>query len=140
MPQPKSLNHGYQSRLHANIIHLLCWSLAWLAATALMKFGPQLLWNKALPLTLLSVGLNIIVGIGMILANKKYVLALDELQQKVYLNALAITVGVGLIAGVPYSILDLYDVIAFKAAVKAEPGVLLVDERETAAPHFHLGL
>lgn len=32
------------------------------------------------------------------------------------------------------------DVIAFKAAVKAEPGVLLVDERETAAPHFHLGL
>lgn len=32
------------------------------------------------------------------------------------------------------------DVLAFKAAVKAEPGVLLVDERETAAPHFHLGL
>lgn len=29
---------------------------------------------------------------------------------------------------------------AFRAAVKAEPGVLLVDERETAAPHFHLGL
>ncbi len=51
--------------------------------------------------TLLAVGLDVAVGVGMILATKKYVVELDELQRKVYLNALGITMGVGLIAGVP---------------------------------------
>ncbi len=32
------------------------------------------------------------------------------------------------------------DVAALRAAVKAEPGATLVDERNTEAPHFHLGL
>ena len=71
-----------------------------------MAFGPKFLWNKALGFTLLAVGLDVAVGVGMILATKKYITELDELQQKVYLNALGITVGVGLIAGVPYSVMD----------------------------------
>ena len=79
---------------------------AWLAATALMKFGPKFLWNQVLAFTLLAIGLDVVVGVGMILANKKYVAELDELQQKVYLNALGMTVGVALIAGVPYAVMD----------------------------------
>ena len=78
-----------------------------------MKFGPKLLWNKDLVFTLLAVGLNVAVGAGMILATKKHVMELDELQQKVYLNALGITVGVALIAGVPFSVMGLYHVISF---------------------------
>jgi hypothetical protein len=65
--------------------------------------------------TLLAIGLEVVVGVGMILANKKYVAELDELQQKVYLNALGITVGVALIAGIPYSVMDCYHVISFHA-------------------------
>ena len=48
------------------------WNGAWVAATALMAFGPKFLWNKALVFTLLAVGLDVAVGVGMILANKKY--------------------------------------------------------------------
>ena len=40
---------------------------AWVAATALMAFGPKFLWNKTLVFTLLAVGLDVAVGVGMIL-------------------------------------------------------------------------
>jgi hypothetical protein len=117
MNQLRPPESGYQSRIRTNIIGLARWGGAWVAATALMKFGPPFLWNKALVFTLLAVGLNVAVGVGMILANKKYVAELDELQRKVYLNALAVTVGVALIAGVPYQVMDQYHVIPFHADI-----------------------
>src|ERR1700722_6365980 len=88
MNELKRPENGYQSRIWTRTIRLACWGGAWLAATALMKFGPKFLWNQVLVFTLLAIGLNVVVGVGMILANKKYVAELDELQQKVYLNAL----------------------------------------------------
>src|SRR5215831_20170107 len=100
MVQPKQPENGYRSRIRTNTRLLFRWNGAWAAATALMAFGPKFLWNKALVFTLLAVALDVAVGVGMILATKKYVMELDELQQKVYLNALGITVGVGVIAGI----------------------------------------
>jgi hypothetical protein len=115
MNQRKPPENGYQSRIRTNVIRLFYWNGAWAAATLLMALGPKFLWNKALVLTLLTIGLDLAVGVGMILANKKYVMELDELQRKVFLNALAITVGVGLIASPPLSVLDAYHVIHFHA-------------------------
>src|SRR5215472_1448646 len=108
---------GYKSRIRMSTRRLVRWNGAWVAATALMAFGPKFLWNKALVLTLLAVGLDVAVGVGMILATKRYVMELDELQRKVYLNALGITVGVGLIAGIPFSVMGSYHVIPFQADV-----------------------
>jgi len=82
-----------------------------------MAFGPKFLWNKALVLTLLAIGVNVCVGIGTILANKKYFEKLDELQRKVHLNSLAITVGVAMIVGIPYSVMDSYHVLPFHADI-----------------------
>ena len=115
--QSKAMDSGYESRIRTSTIRLAQWTGAWLAATALMAFGPKFLWNKALVFTLLVVGLDVAVGVGMILANKKYLEELDELQRKVHLNALAVAVGVALIAGIPYSMMDAYDVIPFKAHI-----------------------
>ena len=117
MNQLKTPGNGYQSRVWTRTVRLACWGGAWLAATALMRFGPKFLWNQAIVFTLLAVGLDVAVGVGMILANKAYLAQLDELQQKVYLNALGITVAVALIAGVPYSVLDIYHVISFHAEI-----------------------
>jgi peptidoglycan/LPS O-acetylase OafA/YrhL len=117
MNQLKTPENGYQSRILKRTIRLACWGGAWLAATALMKFGPKFLWNKALAFTLLAVGLDVAVGVGMILANKNYLAELDELQRKVQLNSMAITLGVGLIAGVPFSVMDSYHVIPFHADI-----------------------
>ncbi len=109
----KTQKNGYRSRMCRSTIRLACWGGAWLAATALMKFGPKFLWNQASVFTLLAVGLNVAVGVGMVLATKKYVMELDELQQKVYLNALGTTAGVALIAGVPLSVMGIYHLISF---------------------------
>jgi hypothetical protein len=113
----KAGENSYQSRSVTNVKRLFAWNGAWGAATALMAFGPKFLWNRALVFTLLAVGLDVAVGIGMILANKKYLLDLDELQRKVQLNSMAITLGVGLIAGVPFSVMDSYHVIPFHADI-----------------------
>jgi len=117
MNQVKRPENGYQSRIRANVIRLFRWNGAWGAATALMAFGPKLLWNRTLVFTLLAVGLDVAVGVGMILANKNYLAELDELQRKVQLNSMGITLGVGLIAGVPISVLDACDVIPFDADI-----------------------
>jgi hypothetical protein len=117
MNQRKPPESGYQSRTRANVLRLFQWNVAWAAATALMAFGPKFLWHKALVFTLLAVGLDIAVGVGMILANKNYLAELDELQRKVQLNSMGITLGVGLIAGVPLSVMDAYHVIPFHADI-----------------------
>ena len=117
MNAAKPLVSNYRSRTRTNTRQLFRWTLAWVGTCALMAFGPKFLWNKALVFTLLSIGLNIGVGIGMILANKKYLMEQDELQRKIMLNAMGITLGVALIAGVPYSMLSAYHVIPFHADV-----------------------
>src|SRR5689334_2499100 len=117
MVQLKPSENGYQSRTRTNVIRLFYWNGAWGAATALMALGPKFLWNKALVFTLLAVGLDVAVGVGMILANKKYIAELDELQQKVQLNSMGITLGIALIAGVPLSVMDAYHVIPFHADI-----------------------
>ena len=117
MNQLKPPENGYQSRTRTNVIRLFRWNGAWGVATALMAFGPKFLWNKALVFTLLAVGLDVAVGVGMILVNKRYIAELDELQRKVQLNSMGITLGVGLIAGVPISVMDAYHVIPFHADI-----------------------
>ena len=115
MNQLKPPENGYRSRIRTNKRRLARWNGAWVAATALMAFGPKFLRNRASGFTLLAVGLDVGMGVGMILATKKYVMELDELQQKVYLNALGIAVGVGLIVGIPFSVMGTYHVIPFRA-------------------------
>jgi hypothetical protein len=117
MHHAKPSENGYQSRTRTNTMRLLRWNCAWVAATALMAFGPASIWSKAVVFTLTAVGLDFAIGVGMVLANKKYIAELDELQRKVYLNALAITVGVAVIAGIPFSVMDTYHVIPFKADI-----------------------
>lgn len=117
MNQLKRPENGYKSRTRTNVIRLFRWNGAWGAASALMAFGPKFLWNKALVFTLLAVGLDVAVGVGMILANKKYLRELDELQRQVQLNSMGITLGVALVAGVPFSVMDAYHVISFHANI-----------------------
>lgn len=119
----KANDIGYQSRTFKSLGRLACWAGVWLAATALMKFGPKFLWNQSL-LTVLAIGLNVCVGIGLTLAHRRYIAELDELQQKIYLNALGITVGVAVIIGIPYSVMDTYHVIPFHAQISHLVGLM----------------
>jgi hypothetical protein len=111
--QLKPPENPYRSRIWANNKRLACWHGAWVAATALMTFGPIFLWNNALVFTLLAVGVDLAFGVAMILATKRYVMELDELQQRVWLNALGITVGVAMLAVPPLAVMGAYHLIPF---------------------------
>ena len=55
----------------------------------------------------------------MILANKACLASLDEMHQRVLLDAMGITLGVFVILGIPYSLLEVYDIVAFEAEIAA---------------------
>lgn len=105
---------GYESRILTGLRRLACWAGAWLAATFLMRYGPRFVWNMDSVFTSLAVGLEVAVGVGLILAHKSWVAGLDDLQRKIYLDATGITLGVTVILGVPYSFLGKLGVIPFQ--------------------------
>jgi hypothetical protein len=57
------------------------------------------------------------VGVGMILANKRHLQGLDELHQKIQLDAMAISLGVGVVVGLGYSNLDVTNIISADAEI-----------------------
>ena len=100
-----------------NTVHLFYWTAAWLLTQALAVFGPLHIWQSNKFLTGLALLINLLVGIGMILANKRHLNGLDELQRKIQMDAMALSLGVGLVAGLGYSTLDVTNLIPFDAQI-----------------------
>lgn len=75
------------------------------------------MWPGNQLLTLITFVINLGAGIGVIFANVKYLRGLDELQQKIHLNAMSIALGVGVIGGLSYSLLDTTNLIAGDAEI-----------------------
>jgi len=110
-PGPYAKNNAKKSRL------LKYWTVTWVLSTALAAFGPKLLWDFATVQTILAVLLNIGVGFGMILATKRHVHGLDELQQRIFLDAGALSLGVGLVFGIAYELLEDIKLISFEPEI-----------------------
>jgi hypothetical protein len=87
------------------------WTLAWVLSMALATFGPKFIWDGNEPLTIFGIIVNMLIGLGMILANKHHLRSLDELHQKVQLEAMALALGVAVVVGLAYSNLDIANVI-----------------------------
>jgi len=101
----------------SNTKNLAIWTAAWLVTMALATFGSLLLWPESQILKMTSLLVNLLVGIGVIFANKRHLRGLDELQQKIQLDAMALALGVGLVVGLAYSTMDVIDLIAFDAEI-----------------------
>jgi len=109
-PSPKGLlmdtyaEHTGRPRFAARTARLGIFTLLWLATIALAKLGPGVLWNRNLPVvSLAAIALNVVVGVLWIIAFIRYVRGLDELQRKLMLDALAVTLGVGWVGGFAYA-------------------------------------
>ena len=57
------------------------------------------------------------MGVGMIIANKNHLQGLDELQRKMHLEAMALSLGVGLIIGLAFSTMEIVNLINFDAEI-----------------------
>ncbi len=94
------------SRTQKNTVRLGIWTAAWVLSLAVATFGPLLLWGESRLLTGIALAANLAAGVGMILANKHHLSGLDELQQKIQLEAMALALGVALVVGMAYSAAD----------------------------------
>ena len=100
-----------------NTLCLFFWAGAWVLATAGAAFGPKRLWDfNTLP-TILGVLIHIGIGFGMIRVFKQYLLELDELQRKIQLDAMALSLGVGLVLGCSYEQLEDIKLIPFQPEI-----------------------
>ena len=100
-----------------NTKELRLWTLAWILSMAIATFGPQFLWNEESVGTLLAIIVNLILGIRMILANRKFINSGDELQKKIQLESLGLTLGLAVIVGLSYSLLDQMNLISGNAEI-----------------------
>lgn len=113
----KEVKEQWKKENMKNTKVLAVWTGAWLMTMALSVFGPKFIWDQQTGMSLGVILINTIVGIGMIFANKRQIMGLDELQRKITMEAMAVTLGVGVVVGLSYSALDIANVISYDAEI-----------------------
>jgi len=106
-PQPST----FKSRQQRTTRKSAFWAGAWILATALFNFGPKFLWPGQLWLTVALAGMNLAVGLGMVLTMRDVLHSTDELHRKVVLEAMAIAFGVGVVVGTLYPTMKSYELV-----------------------------
>ena len=111
---PKSTNsadpidpsNNLNSRTATNTQKLALWTGLWLVSLALVAFGPQFLWDYHTAVTTSLIVTNIFMGYKMIIANKEHLEGLDELQQRIHLEAMALSLGCSVVFGAVFGLLE----------------------------------
>ncbi len=98
-------------------LRLAIWTLLWVFSLALVIFGSKFLWDFNVTISVILILVNLLIGVGMIIANIRLLQQMDELQRKIQLDAMGITLGVALIAGIGYSALEITNIIPFDAEI-----------------------
>lgn len=110
MTNSKAESGEWTNRVHQQTVKLAAWTAAWLLTMALARFGADFFWNSH-ALTITMVIINISVGIGMVVANIRQVNMLDEMMQKIQLQAMALALGAGVVGGLSYALLDVTNIM-----------------------------
>ncbi len=117
MNTPSPDANAWESRMVRKTVGLFAWTAAWVASLAFAAFAPAALWNSEPAPTLLAIGFNVLVGVGMLLANKRNLQAMDELQRTIQLQAMAWTLGSGLVGGLAWTLFDRHDLVGFEVGI-----------------------
>ena len=118
MNQPESsTSNEYQQRNAKNTRKLKSWTAAWVVSMAITAFAPRFIWDFNTLLTIISVTVNLAIGCGMLLANRVYLRGLDEMQQRIMFDAMGLSLGVGLVVGLSYELLEDIKLISFQPEI-----------------------
>lgn len=117
MSKLKAGSANWAASNQKNSGRLKVWSSAWVLSIALATFGPRMIWNFEPLLTTFSVIITVVVGFGMIVATKRYLSGLDEMHQKIFRDAAVLTLGVGLVCGNSYELLEDVRLISFEPEI-----------------------
>lgn len=114
----KSASENWKARSNKILKYLLIWAIAYVLSMALATLGSEFLWEESNKwLTIAAILLNLGIGIGMVVANIRHLDTLDEMMRKIQLEAMAISLGAGVIGGLSYSLLDTENLIPFDAEI-----------------------
>ena len=117
MNRNKEKSNEWEKRARVKTISLAIWTVLWVISVALAAFGHELFWGSNELINVLVILLNFGIGIGMIMANIKHLREMDEMLQKVHLEAMGISLGLAVVGGISYSMLDATNVIPFDAEI-----------------------
>ena len=107
-----------------HLMNLGIWTWSWVATLAIATFGPKFIWDDHTTLTTLAIVTNLVNGVLMIMANRKLFNHYDELERKIHLESLALTLGLTIILGLAYSLLDQTNLIPFDAEIGVLVGLV----------------
>ncbi|MBU0472574.1 MAG: hypothetical protein KKF62_00265 [Bacteroidetes bacterium] len=105
MEKHTSYSSNWNKNSKKNTIRLFSWTFAWVTTLAIATFGRLYIWEDNETISLIAILFNLVIGIGFIIANKDHLKGLDELQQKIQLEATALSLVVGVVTGITYSLL-----------------------------------
>ncbi|NVK54199.1 MAG: hypothetical protein HWE26_01180 [Alteromonadaceae bacterium] len=108
---------GWRQQNRANRNRLAFWTFLWLVTLAVVYFGHRYIWQEQPVVTGLMIVVNVVIGFVMIWANKVMLNGLDELEQKIHLTAMGLSLGTGLVLGFAYSALSDTGLIDFEAQI-----------------------
>jgi len=97
--------------------YVFVWGIFWIFATAGVAFGPKNLWNFNAWITIIAVVIHVGIGLVLIRALKQNLLAMDELHRKIHLDAMAWSLGIGLVLGCTYEMLEDIKLITFQPEI-----------------------
>jgi len=110
-------HNNYQTKNNTNTRTLRNWTIVWVITMAIAAFAPRFIWDFNTSLTIITLLINLAVGFRMLVANREYLRGLDEMQQKILFDAMAFTLGVGLVIGLSYELLEDIKLIGFEPEI-----------------------
>jgi len=117
MAKQKNDSIDWPGQTKESTIRLAKWTILWVLTVAIPVFGPALFWGENHLISFLAILLNVGVGIGVIMAMINHLKKQDEMMQKVQLEAMGISLGVAIVGGIAFSMLDKTNVIPFNAEI-----------------------
>lgn len=102
----KTTVNNHDQRLNKISKTLFLWTALWMLSVAALAFGPKLFWQFNTTVTLVVIVINLALGIKMLVVNKQHFDNMDDMQKKIHFNAMAISLGITMILGVVYGLLE----------------------------------
>ena len=93
------------ARSRKNHALIMLWIIVWMATFVAADKAQAYEWYSAGSLPLVAIAINAVIGLIVIVTYLRFLKELDEMQQKIQLNALALAMGIGLVGSVSYSLL-----------------------------------
>jgi fluoride ion exporter CrcB/FEX len=103
---------GYDTLTAKSSIRLLCWTFAWAGTMVVADKAELYQWHSSTLISILAIAVNAAIGLGVIVTYIRFLKELDDLERKIQFDALALSVGIGLVGGFTICLLEAADFIS----------------------------